>query len=252
MYQHPPPQMPMSPASKRMRMDGPMPPHMPPQGPYAAPPMPPQAVGHPHLPPHMPLPPGAQPGALPLQQPPPPPPPPAVAAPVPAVGVAPGQPGALPASVYAAQHNVLMSLDDEDMFGAVDELDSISARDISTLRYARHHEWMEQILGSAYQSDKIIPPGLFAARGNTTANIWDGIDKLKERVAKMEEDLNSVDEFYTRSIVEIKETKNRAYTQMREAMAKQEAQAAQELAAEGLEEVEEKTSSSVYSSLAIS
>lgn len=222
-----------------------IPQQMPGHGPYAAPPPPPpppQALGHPHMPPHIPLPLGAQSVPPRLQH-------PAVAQPTTVSSGQPAASGNLPPSVYAAQHNMLLSLDDEDMFGAVDELDSISARDISTLRYARHHEWMEQILGSAYQSDKIIAPGLYAARGKAATDIWEGADKLKQRVAKMEEELNTVDEFYTRNLVEIKEMKSRAYAQMREAMEKQEAETAHEINAEE-EKIEE--SSQAHQSLAIS
>ncbi|KAK9461503.1 uncharacterized protein V1516DRAFT_664658 [Lipomyces oligophaga] len=124
-----------------------------------------------------------------------------------------------PQAVFISQQTLLASLDDEDLVGAVDELDSISARDISTLRYARHHEWMEQVLGTVYSSEKIISPSLYSAipSGATVVNVWGGLDKLKERVTRMEEDANSVDEFYTRSMVEIKEMRNRTLEEFKAA-----------------------------------
>ncbi|KAK9468088.1 hypothetical protein V1512DRAFT_260748 [Lipomyces arxii] len=190
---HQPPTISMSPAAKRMRVD--MPPYT-----AASQQLAQTAVGFP--PHHMPQQSGQSQASPRLQH-----------------QIQPGQPGQsaqqnLPASVYAAHHSLIMSLDDEDMVGAADDLDTVSAREVSASRYAHHHEWMEQILGSAYQSDKIIPPGLFAAKSgngaisNTTAEtVWGTLEQLRERVQEMEEEVSGVDELYTRNMVDIKEGK---------------------------------------------
>ncbi|KAK9246537.1 hypothetical protein V1506DRAFT_534980 [Lipomyces tetrasporus] len=209
MYHHPTPPMPMSPAAKRMRVDGPVPPphHVQPQTPhgYPAPPqhhMPQMPLGAPNPVPSQMT--GGAPGQV-----------PGVPGGVPGQ-VPPGAPASVqqqqsqsqgpPASVYAAHHNLLLSLDDEDMVGAADELDTVSAREISASRYARHHEWMEQVLGSAYHSDKIIAPGIFATRANAV-NVWGTAATLKERIEALEEEVGGVDELYTRNLFELREGK---------------------------------------------
>ncbi|KAK9370389.1 hypothetical protein V1509DRAFT_651738 [Lipomyces kononenkoae] len=194
----------MSPAAKRMRVDGPIPPPHPLQQQ--------PAHGYPapqHHIPQVPL--GVQsqsPGSSQIS---------GVAGQV-AHGVSPSvqqqqsQPQGPPASVYAAHHSLLLSLDDEDMVGAADELDTVSAREISASRYARHHEWMEQVLGSAYQSDKIIAPGIFATRADG-GNVWGSLEALKERIEVLAEEVGGVDELYTQNLFEIREGKVSALKQ---------------------------------------
>ncbi|KAK9448999.1 uncharacterized protein V1518DRAFT_427441 [Limtongia smithiae] len=194
MYQHPPPLRPPSPNSKRMRMD--IPGGMP-RPAYAS--IPPQQQ---------------------VPQPPPPPPPPQQLQAPPAQ--APPQMLMPSAPHMSAHQSVLLALEDEDMAAATDDLDVVSARDIATSRYARHHEWMEQVLGSAYASAKILPPPLFAgllsagatgtstaasggAGATGTANVWGGMEALKARVQELREEVNAVDEFYTRMEVEVRE-----------------------------------------------
>ncbi|KAK9484936.1 hypothetical protein V1527DRAFT_409890 [Lipomyces starkeyi] len=191
----------MSPATKRMRVDGPVPPpHHLQQQPHGYP-------APPHHIPQMPL--GvASPGSGQIS---------GVPGQVPhgvpsSVQQQQSQPQGPPASVYAAHHSLLLSLDDEDMVGAADELDTVSAREISASRYARHHEWMEQVLGSAYQSDKIVAPALFSSRGNT-GNVWGSLEALKERIEGLAEEVGSVDELYTQNLFEIREGKVAALKQ---------------------------------------
>ncbi|KAK9233927.1 hypothetical protein V1525DRAFT_414774 [Lipomyces kononenkoae] len=208
MYHHPAPPMPMSPAAKRMRVDGPIPP------PHSLQQQP--AHGYPAPPHHIPqVPLGVQsqnpgssqisgvPGQVPGQ----------LAHGVPSsVQQQQQQSQAAPASMYAAHHSLLLSLDDEDLVGAADELDTISAREISASRYARHHEWMEQVLGSAYQSDKIIAPGIFATRSNG-GSVWGSLEALKERVESLAEEVGGVDELYTQNLFEVREGKVAALKQ---------------------------------------
>ncbi|KAK9354997.1 hypothetical protein V1505DRAFT_362408 [Lipomyces doorenjongii] len=203
MYHHPAPPMPMSPAAKRMRVDGPVPPphhlqQQPPQHGYTAPAhhIPQMQLGvHSPVSGQMPGVPGQVPHGVPSS-----------------VQQQQSQSQGPPASVYAAHHSLLLSLDDEDMVGAADELDTVSAREISASRYARHHEWMEQVLGSAYQSDKIVAPGIFSTRGNT-GNVWVSLEALKERIEGLAEEVGGVDELYTQNLFEIREGKVAALKQ---------------------------------------
>lgn len=43
------------------------------------------------------------------------------------------------------------------------ELDSITLRDIASVRYVRHHEWLDHLLGSPLPTSAIIPPKILKA-----------------------------------------------------------------------------------------
>ncbi|KAK9475561.1 uncharacterized protein V1510DRAFT_409628 [Dipodascopsis tothii] len=60
--------------------------------------------------------------------------------------------------------------------GLGDEIDGLSAREISAARFVRHHEWMEEILGTAYPWRNIVPPDLFSKTGKTRARTTAGDD----------------------------------------------------------------------------
>jgi len=49
------------------------------------------------------------------------------------------------------------SLEDEDGGGVGDLMDFLTPRDISLHRYVQHHEWLEEILHSPYDTSQIIP-----------------------------------------------------------------------------------------------
>ena len=52
------------------------------------------------------------------------------------------------------------SLEDEENAQLGDFLDHLTPRDISTLRYKQHHEWMEEIFSSVYATAQILPEDL--------------------------------------------------------------------------------------------
>lgn len=53
-----------------------------------------------------------------------------------------------------------MTIDEEEDTSRGDILDHYSPREIATTRYMQHHEWMEEILGSAYSISQINPVDL--------------------------------------------------------------------------------------------
>ncbi|KAK9455656.1 hypothetical protein V1511DRAFT_498373 [Dipodascopsis uninucleata] len=122
----------------------------------------------------------------------------------------------------SSQQAILMALEDEDVVASVDELDSVSAREISASRYARHHEWMEQILGSAYASSKIEPPGEFwtKSKGSSVSNgdgivgVYGTLKNMRERVIAAQA---AVDEEIDRSQAESLDDKWRVLKGWKEA-----------------------------------
>ena len=54
--------------------------------------------------------------------------------------------------------------EDEDGFVGGDYMDYLTPRDISLHRYMQHHDWLEQILESPYDTDRIIPGDLGLGR----------------------------------------------------------------------------------------
>ena len=71
---------------------------------------------------------------------------------------------------------VMEALEDEDT-ALGDYLDHLTPREISTVRYKQHHEWMEEIFSSAYASSQIVPEdlglGLAGDLQDLTAGILD-------------------------------------------------------------------------------
>ncbi|KAL7270394.1 hypothetical protein RUND412_006899 [Rhizina undulata] len=53
-----------------------------------------------------------------------------------------------------------MTIDEEEDTSRGDMLDHLTAREIATTRYIQHHEWMEEVLGSAYSISQIKPVDL--------------------------------------------------------------------------------------------
>ena len=56
------------------------------------------------------------------------------------------------------------SLDDEDGTVGGDYMDFLTPRDISLHRYIQHHEWLEEILESPYDTNQIVPGDLGLGR----------------------------------------------------------------------------------------
>ncbi len=62
------------------------------------------------------------------------------------------------AAVAAATHD--STIDDEEDTSRGDMLDHLTPREISTMRYVQHHEWMEEVISSPYGINQIIPVDL--------------------------------------------------------------------------------------------
>ncbi|ODQ64779.1 hypothetical protein NADFUDRAFT_83656 [Nadsonia fulvescens var. elongata DSM 6958] len=96
---------------------------------------------------------------------------------------------------------------------ASDEIEAVSAREISIMRYVRHCEWMELVAGTAVNSDRILPPPglisedlsnrvnetirnkelsknilLSAAKYRHSASLTSLIDSCKDEINKLKQD----------------------------------------------------------------
>ncbi|KAI3401562.1 hypothetical protein diail_10163 [Diaporthe ilicicola] len=80
--------------------------------------------------------------------------------------------------------------DDEDDTHQGDVFDHMSPRDVSMARYTRNHEWMEEVLGSAYRIGQITPAdlglGLQGELSSLTQGIYEasGVDAHKKPPSK--------------------------------------------------------------------
>lgn len=64
------------------------------------------------------------------------------------------------------------------------ELDSITLRDIASVRYVRQHEWLDHLLGSPLPTSAIIPPKITKALNSE--EIESRMKELETEVAKLE------------------------------------------------------------------
>ncbi|KAF2147415.1 uncharacterized protein K452DRAFT_293839 [Aplosporella prunicola CBS 121167] len=69
------------------------------------------------------------------------------------------------------------SIEDEENTAIGDLLDHLTPRDISTMRYTQHHEWMEEIFSSPYAAGQIMPVdlglGLMGELSQLTEGLFD-------------------------------------------------------------------------------
>lgn len=65
--------------------------------------------------------------------------------------------------------------DDEEDTSRGDMFDQVTAREIALSRYQQNHEWMEEILSSAYRIDQISPPDLGLGFKGQLASLTEGI-----------------------------------------------------------------------------
>lgn len=75
----------------------------------------------------------------------------------------PGQRHAMPNPATGVTHDASAIDDDEDTTRG-DIMDYLTPRDISTVRYMQHHEWMEEIFHSPYSTTQIVPGELGLGR----------------------------------------------------------------------------------------
>lgn len=74
-----------------------------------------------------------------------------------------GQRHAVPNPATGMTHDT-SAIDDEEDTSRGDIMDYLTPRDISTVRYMQHHEWMEEIFHSPYSTGQIVPGELGLGR----------------------------------------------------------------------------------------
>lgn len=98
-------------------------------------------------------------------------------------------------AAHSQQHMVaapapFFAFDDEEDTSQGDMFDHLTPRDISMARYTRNHEWMEEVLGSAYRIGQIVPAdlglGLQGELSSVTQGIFEapGVDAHKKPPTK--------------------------------------------------------------------
>lgn len=120
--------------------------------------------------------------------------------------------------------------------GIGDELDSVSMRDIASVRYIRHHEWMELVLGSAVPTSKILPPKVIPeSQKDNTNGIWqfddaESVQKLVDDLQKENDELeknrvkesnNDRQEFFKQGILKLRNEFGKADTAADEELIKE-------------------------------
>lgn len=127
------------------------------------------------------------------------------------------RPGAVPPPPPPPQPAKAPYGEDLDEAGGLgDEVDSISLRDVASVRYVRYHEWMELVLGSAVDTRRIVPPKVIPAETKDwTFNDKESLEKrLKEvenEVKELENDdadgsqNTSLTQFYNDGIAKLRE-----------------------------------------------
>ncbi|KAF2495652.1 DUF1750-domain-containing protein [Lophium mytilinum] len=81
-----------------------------------------------------------------------------------------GGPGMPPTAVGADT-----SIEDEENTTLGDLLDHLTPREISTMRYTQHHEWMEEVFSSPYAVGQILPVDLGLGLMGELAPLTDGL-----------------------------------------------------------------------------
>lgn len=83
-----------------------------------------------------------------------------------------------------------IAFDDEEDTSQGDMFDHLTPREVSMTRYTRNHEWMEEVLGSAYRIGQIVPAdlglGLQGELSSVTQGIFEasGVDAHKKPPTK--------------------------------------------------------------------
>lgn len=84
-------------------------------------------------------------------------------------------PAGMPAAAVGMPHDT--TIEDEENTAIGDLLDNLSPRDISTMRYIQHHEWMEEVFSSPFAAGQIMPVdlglGLMGELSHLTEGLFD-------------------------------------------------------------------------------
>lgn len=83
-------------------------------------------------------------------------------------------------AAHAPQHMVpgpapFVAFDEEEDTSAGDMFDHMTPRELSMARYTRNHEWMEEVLGSAYRIGQITPSDLGLGLQGELSSVTQGI-----------------------------------------------------------------------------
>lgn len=84
-------------------------------------------------------------------------------------------PGGMPPTAVGMAHDT--TIEDEENTAIGDLLDHLTPRDISTMRYVQHHEWMEEVFSSPFAVGQIMPVdlglGLMGELSHLTEGLFD-------------------------------------------------------------------------------
>jgi len=72
-------------------------------------------------------------------------------------------------------HDPFLYIEDEENTALGDYLDHLSPRDISSMRYIQHHEWIEEVLSSPHAAGKIMPVDLGFGLSGELAQLTESI-----------------------------------------------------------------------------
>lgn len=85
-------------------------------------------------------------------------------------------PARMPAGPAAPLPSAMeLAIEDEENTAVGDYLDHLTPREISTMRYKQHHEWMEEIFSSNYSTGQIVPESLGLGLAGDLAVLTAGI-----------------------------------------------------------------------------
>ncbi|OCL01253.1 DUF1750-domain-containing protein [Glonium stellatum] len=84
-------------------------------------------------------------------------------------------PGSTHVGVPPAAVGADTSIEDEENTALGDLLDHLTPREISSMRYTQHHEWMEEIFSSPYAAGQILPVDLGLGLMGELAPLTDGL-----------------------------------------------------------------------------
>ncbi|KAB2580033.1 hypothetical protein BFW01_g5399 [Lasiodiplodia theobromae] len=84
-------------------------------------------------------------------------------------------PAGMPAAAVGMPHDT--TIEEEENTAIGDLLDNLTPRDISTMRYIQHHEWMEEVFSSPFAAGQIMPVdlglGLMGELSHLTEGLFD-------------------------------------------------------------------------------
>lgn len=85
---------------------------------------------------------------------------------------------------------------EQEEYGMADELDSISLRDVAAMRYVRHQEWLDQVVGNNTSTSKLVQldPKIFPETTDESKWNFSDVDSLKKKLAEINGDISKLQE----------------------------------------------------------